>query len=52
MSGHRHNVSGATYSLPTHSDRNTSSSARDLFDACRNGDITKVGYVNSSNYFY
>nr|XP_002121662.3 tankyrase-1 [Ciona intestinalis] len=44
MSGRRNTVSGAAYSLPTRSDRatNSHSTARDLFDACRNGDLNKV----------
>ena len=40
----RHNVvAGAAYSLPTRTGRSSgSSSPRDLFDACRNGDLAKV----------
>ena len=50
----RHNVvAGAAYSLPTRTGRSSgsSSSSRDLFDACRNGDLAQVIYIFELNNF-
>jgi len=49
----RHNiVAGGAYSSPTRTDRTSGSSPRDLFDACRNGDLAKVSLLILNIFVY
>ncbi|XP_076814893.1 poly [ADP-ribose] polymerase tankyrase-2-like [Clavelina lepadiformis] len=51
MAGRHDLIAGGSYTVPSRSDQSPGSSrARDLFDACRNGDLNKVKkLVNAQN---